>query len=180
MKKGDQDSVAEMLKTDPKFQFYKNLVKNKEMPQSFLDGMMNQTLIIRERNIRAGLLRALSESFRYFINFVSKLVLDKNGLSDADFAMILEPLSQFKQFRSITYRRNELGFHSLRFLQSVLTRRIPFHLEELRIEHCSMTISVSEELVHILASKTFLKKLSLINVHMTDETFAKLAKYVRK
>jgi hypothetical protein len=142
--------------------------------------MMNQTLIIRERNIRVSLLRALSESFKYFNDFVSKLILDKNGLSDADFAMILEPLSQFKQFRSITYRRNELGFHALRFLRPLLTKRIPFHLEELRIEHCSMTVSVSEELVHILASKTFLKKLSLVNVRMTDETFHMLTKYIRK
>jgi len=43
-----------------------------------------------------------------------------------------------------------------------------------------MTVSVSEELVHMLVSKTFLKKLSLVNVHMTDETFLKLAKYMRK
>ena len=32
MKEGGQSSVAAMLNTDPKFQFYKNLVKNKEMP----------------------------------------------------------------------------------------------------------------------------------------------------
>ena len=86
MKHANSSSVTEMLRNDPKFQFYQNLVKNGEMPQSFLDGMINQTLYIQDRNLNKGLLNSLKESFKYFNDVVSKLILDKNGMTDTDFA----------------------------------------------------------------------------------------------
>ena len=151
------------------------------MPQSFLDGMVNQTFYIQDRTLNLGLLKSLSESFKYFSNIVSRLILDKNGLSDQDFSKILEPLSQFKRFRSIIYRRNELGMESLQHFVPMLKRRVPFHLEELTIERCTMTQSVSEEFVDILESnKIFLKKLTLIKMDMTDDVFFKLARHIKR
>lgn len=50
------------------------------MPQSLLDGILNKTLVIQNKKLAAGTTRALAESVANFNDFVSKIVLENNGI----------------------------------------------------------------------------------------------------
>ena len=134
----DDPSMSEMLKQDPKFKFFETQVKNGEMPQSLLDGILNKTLVIQNKKLTAGTTSALAESVANFNDFVSKIVLENNGILDQDFAGLLESINELKSFRSISIKKNELGHQSVHYLEKILQKRVPNHLEELRIEGCPM------------------------------------------
>ena len=58
-------------------------------------------------------------------------------MQDDDFAAILIQLRDIKSFKSIAYRKNAVGERSAELLGQLFKKRIPNHLEELRLENCS-------------------------------------------
>jgi len=48
-------------------------------------------------------------------------------------------LSLQEDVKSIIYVKNELGPLSLKFLDTILLKPIPYHLEELRIVNCKIS-----------------------------------------
>ena len=123
---------------------------------------------------------ALGESCSHFSDFISKVVLDSNKFLDQDFAKLLESISKLKSFRSIIYKKNGLGHQSVDFLERLLARKPPNHLEELRIEDCQIGPSVIESIVDVLSEDSYVKQLGLVKANMSAETFRSLARCVRK
>jgi len=78
----------------------------------------------------------------------------------------LESIDELKSFRSIVIRKNELGALSVHFLDKILKKRVPNHLEELKIENCQMPQSVIESIVDELIEGNYLKILSLVKLNM--------------
>ena len=148
---------------------------------NLLNSILNKVLLIHDKTLSIGVLNALSESCKNFHDFVSKIILDNNKMKDADFAKLLKNLSMLKSFRGIVYKRNELGDESLVHINQIMKKRIPNHLEELRIESCSVSMYVIEDLMQILNHTTnFLKKLGLVNANLSQPAFKLLLRFIKK
>jgi hypothetical protein len=79
-------------------------------------------------------------------------------------------------FKSVVYKHNIFGDFSLNVLPLLLQRRIPFHLEQLVISNCKITLSVSSRLVDLLTSKlNYIQKLGLVNINMSEKSLDFLA-----
>lgn len=66
----------------------------------------------------------------------------------------------------------------MRELRPLLVNPIPDHLEELRIENCKIAPETTRELIDILNEKSFISRLSLVNVGLNDESFGQLCDYL--
>jgi len=78
--------------------------------------------------------------------------LDNCGIDDQEFAMILRGLQQMKDFKKIAYRYNIFQRESLAQLYQIISKPIPHHLEELRIENCKIDVDVTRQLVQMLVN----------------------------
>jgi Ran GTPase-activating protein (RanGAP) involved in mRNA processing and transport len=92
-------------------------------------------------------------------------------LDDGEFATILKGIKKLRDFKKIVYRYN-----SLKELESLLVRKIPNHLEELRLENCQISLLISNQLLHKINRISYLSRLSLVNAHLNDESFSLLCK----
>ena len=72
-------------------------------------------------------------------------------------ANLLQAFVQFKDFKSIIYRKNDLQEESLEELKILLRKGIPYHLQELRISNCKLTPVVTSMLIEAIIVKSFLK-----------------------
>ena len=143
-----------------------------------LDYVHDNTLCLQSYTLSIGHCNALARAFEYFEDFISRVVLDNCGIDDEEFAAILRGILKLKDFKKIIYRYNTVHTHSLRWLTELLERKIPNHLEELRIENCKIEPSIATELVEAIAQKCYLTKLALVNAKFTVEAFDKLCLFV--
>ena len=109
---------------------------------------------------------ALGQSCAHFSDFISKVVLENNNFLDRDLAKLLESISELKCFRSIVYKKNGLGHQSVDFLERLLAKKLPNHLEELRIEDCQIAPSAIESLVDVISEDNYLRQLGLVRANM--------------
>ena len=54
----------------------------------------------------------------------------------------------------------------MEMLKPILSKSIPFHLEELRLINCRMSPKTTDDLVNALYDRCFLKKLALVNANL--------------
>jgi len=92
--------------------------------------------------------------------------------------MILKSLQTSKDFKKIAYRNSIFHWRSLRELEPFIDRKIPNNLEELRIEYCKIDPSTTTSLIESLYERRHLRRLSLVNVDFTDESFNCLCWFV--
>lgn len=59
--------------------------------------------------------------------------------------------------------------HSLDALQGVLEKKVPHHLEELRIENCYLDAQTTRELIEILYSKSYIKRVGLVKAKVNHD-----------
>ena len=95
------------------------------------------TLSLQNYTLSIGHCKALARSCPKFKEGVfNRIVLDNCGVDDGEFASILQGLKTMKDFKKIIYRYNSFGEESLAEIKDLLDRKLPFHLDELRIENC--------------------------------------------
>ena len=86
-----------------------------------------------------GHCRGLARACQYFDHkFVNRVLFDNCGINDYEFSQILDGLSKLKDFKSIIYKLNSFGELSLAKLQPLLMKRLPNHLDEIRLVDCRM------------------------------------------
>ena len=68
-----------------------------------------KSLTLEKYSLTEGICKALSKALEY-VGDVNKITLERNGMSDAQFATIL---SKMGNFRKIVYKKNRLGDKSL-------------------------------------------------------------------
>jgi translation elongation factor EF-Ts len=105
--------------------------------------------------------------------------LDNLRLSDLDFAKILKSISELKSFKSLIYRQNEFGVYSEEYLSKIINKKVPNHLEELRIENCRVNLDAMESLITTISEQGSLRQLALVQAKMTAETFGILGSYLK-
>lgn len=70
---------------------------------------------------------------------VNRILLNNCGITGKDFAHILEGLNHLQDFKSLVYKANGFTQETLEALRPFLYRRVPYHLEELRLIDLKIT-----------------------------------------
>ena len=91
---------------------------------------------------------------------------------------ILKGILKLKDFKKIITRYNVFGPLSLAQAETLMARKIPNHLEELRIENCKIENKITTNLVEVINQKCYLKKLGLVSANITVEAFKNLCIFV--
>ena len=109
-----------------------------------LDYVYKKTLCLQSYTLSIGHCNALAQAFQHFDQFINRVIFDNCGIDDGEFAAILGAVKKLKDFKKIIYRRNCFHTESLAAIQELFERKIPNHLEELRIENCQIKDNITE------------------------------------
>lgn len=60
----------------------------------------------------------------------------------------------------------------------LLERKQPYHLEEVRLIDCKMSLSVANRFIEMLHERSFLQKLALVNTSLSEKSIESLSLYV--
>ena len=102
---------------------------------------------------------------------------DNCGIDDGEMANLLRAFCQFRDFKSIVYRHNELDEESLEVLLPLLKKGIPYHLQELRISSCRLQPNIVNELLVAISTRSFLKQFELAYTALTQSDVDLLGQY---
>lgn len=101
--------------------------------------------------ISPGLAKSIGQAIKKNDNFLSRIILENNGLKDEDFANLLGGLNRLQDIKSIIYIKNDFGLKCVDVITPMLTyRTIPYHLEELRIVNCKINSQTINAFLEIL------------------------------
>ena len=103
---------------------------------------------------------------------------DNCGIDDEEMSLMVQAFFKFKDFKSIIYRQNDLQENSVESLRHLLSKGIPYHLQELRISNCKLIPKVTTDLIDAIAEKCFLKQFELANAPLSEENIVSLSAYV--
>ena len=99
-----------------------------------LDKITNKTLVLQNYALSQGHCRGLAKSFQYLdVTRVNRVLFNNCGISGREFAELLRGLQKLRDVKSITYKQNQFSHESLAELAKLFQRRIPYHLEELKL-----------------------------------------------
>ena len=113
-----------------------------------LHHVRKKTLCLKDYTLSIGHAKALARACEYFeIENINRIVLDNCGVDDEEFSNILRGVQKLRDFKQIIYKRNIFMRESLNNLLPLLQKKVPNHLEELRIENCKTGEDVMVSLV---------------------------------
>lgn len=78
---------------------------------------------------------------------IHRVVLDNNGLDDIGLSILLEGLRSQDLIDSVVIKGNEVGEKSLGSLFTLLKRKRPHHIDELRLIDCKIGSIQTEKLM---------------------------------
>lgn len=164
MKNGNSPMVQEKHRDDPKFQYYLKCQENDDSVLPLLDYVYNKTLCLQGYTLSIGHCKGLAAACSFFGNAnINRIILDNCGVDDEEFASMLIGIQGLKDFKKIAYRRNVFMQLSLDAMLPILQRKVPHHLEELRIENVKTSPEVTSQLIEALHDRSYLTKLALVN-----------------
>ena len=156
--------MRDKYKDDPKFVFYEHCYNiDKQLFLPLLDHVHEKTLCLEGYTLSIGHCNALVAAFEHFSGFINRVILDNCGVDDVEFTAILVGIRKLQDFKKIVYRRNIFQEGSLKAIQDVFERQIPHHLEELRIENCTIDAQVTRALLESMTGRSYLKKFGLVD-----------------
>lgn len=133
MKYSSEPTAQELLKDDPGYHHFQNMMRSAELPKSFLDGIRRNTLMMKDYALTQGTTRSLMEAFECLGAQIQRLILDNNNMRDKEFASILVAIARLPKFSCIAYRNNEVGPDSLKCILELLEKHPPGNLRELSL-----------------------------------------------
>lgn len=142
-KDGHKPVTLEQMAVDYKFQFFKQTERDQGSHLPVLSYVHDKTLSLTNYTLSIEHCRALSTAFEYFSSFINRIYLDNCGIDDEEFAEMIQGIQKLKDFKKIIYKRNRLSYKSIKGLKQIVARKIPNHLDVLRIENCKLEPSVS-------------------------------------
>lgn len=120
----------------------------------------------------------MNRAAKYLQTNINRVRFDNCGIDDDEMANLLEAFCQFKDFKSIIYRKNDLQEESLDRLKILFAKGIPYHLQELRISNCKLTPNVTTELIQAISEKSYLKQFELANAPLSEDNIVSISQYV--
>ena len=108
-----------------------------------LDKIYKKTLCLNDYLLSDGNCRGLAAACELFDHRVVNRVLFNNcGITGDQLAMMLEGLCQLQDFKSIIYKMNTVNSSALQKLEPAFEKRIPHHLEELKLIDCKINATL--------------------------------------
>jgi hypothetical protein len=95
------------------------------------------------------------------------------------FADILLGLQHIEDVKSITYRLNGINQKSIEAMVPLFERKLPYHLEELRLIDVKASASLIDDLVLRISTRSQISKLALVNCQQSEKSFELIIKYVQ-
>ena len=80
--------------------------------------------------------------------------------------MFIESFWCLRDFKSIIYSNNEFGLKSAEAVLNIASRRQPYHLDELRLNHCKITPKAICHLFGELIRTSYISKMSLVDANL--------------
>ena len=85
-------------------------------------------------------------------------------MTGAQLAILIQAVCELRCFKSIVYRMNCINEQAISCMYSLLARRPPNHLQQLKFIDCGMTATQIELLMQVLIdSASRLQSLALVN-----------------
>lgn len=173
--------VSDSFSQNPMLQYFQNCSKENVLNLPILNRVTNKVLPLLGYKLNMGVCSSLREALQLNRHLLHTIVLDETGLSDAQFAVILEGLQSQETIRAIVSRQNEFAERSFRALQPLLCRKKPKHLQELRLVRCNISqVIVHDLLAELVERNTAVSKLSLVKAHFNDGSFRRLIEFMRQ
>ena len=150
MQQSAEPIAQERFANDAKYNYFMSVKAQLASALPLLAKVVNRQLTLHSYRIESAHCRAFAktcDAIAGHVNttaFLSKLLLDNCGVSDADFAELIRGITKLKTLSQIIYRKNEFGEKSVWQIQPILLR--PFgqnHLQDLRIVDCKITPKAS-------------------------------------
>ena len=108
---------------------------------------MGKTLCLKGYTLSQGHANALARACTLFDNSIKRILFDNCGVDDEEFAAILWGLGQLNDFKSIIYKRNVFDQESLEAITPLMRKKLPNHLEELKIIDCRVSSKIINDLI---------------------------------
>ena len=142
--------------------------------------MTCKKMILEGYQLNHGLCQALSIAFSHFKDIASDFHLDSNSLTDDDFAVLLEGMSDLREVERLTYINNAFGQKSLEALVPMLASDPKTGLRSLHLKHCKMAAKVTTRLLYSFNhQRNYIKSLSLVNVNLCQQNCQALCEFIR-
>lgn len=105
---------------------------------------------------------------------VNRIFLSNCGITGDLLAQIIDGMVKLRDFKSLIYKQNSINQRSLDSLMPVFMRRIPHHMEELKLIDCKVSPTLIIKLMDTLLEQSLIKRIALVQVHHTAESFDKV------
>ena len=116
-----------------------------EIALPILDKIYKKTICLQDYTMSEGHCKGLATACEFFdAKVVNRVLMSNCGVNGDQFAMILEGLAKLNDFKSIVYKMNGINLNAIRHLEPLFEKRIPHHLEELKIIDCKMSATLVE------------------------------------
>lgn len=172
--------LSEAEPQDPYFQFLRACQLDNNLALPLLSKVRRKTLILQNYTLSIGHCRALAAACPLLPRSINRVFFENCGIDDAEFASILKGLAQLTDFKSVIYKRNIFDSESLDSIIPLLRKRLPNHLEELRLINCQIPQRITGQLLQQLQFKSQLKKLGLVGFPIGDTAFRTFTAYFRE
>lgn len=134
-----------------------------------LSKIKDRVLKLRNYSVNMGLCQGLGHAFNLHGNVLKSLCLESSGVTDEMLAVILAGLLDQHEFKSFTYKKNQLDTLSVGVLVKLLKRPVPFNLDELRLIDCKIKAMPIQTLQFHLATAP-LRRLALVKAGVDSST----------
>lgn len=131
---------------DVKFQYFSQVQKSINLCLPILNKVVGSTLALACYNMSLGHCEAVGNALK-IDKTIRRLFLKDCGLRDEEFSVILESCSQMQDFKSLIYHTNSLDQKCIKKIAPLLIKKLPLHLDELRLINLNVTGKISQEFV---------------------------------
>ena len=121
-------NVQELCAEHPEYLYYMECSQDTDTPLPILSHIYANTLTLANYALSSAHCKALNRAAKYLQSNINRVRFDNCGIDDGEMAELLQAFVQFKDFKSIIYRSNDLDEESLAGLKELFGKGIPYHL----------------------------------------------------
>lgn len=127
-KVANMPNTVEIQAKHPEYLYYMECSQDTDTPLPILSHIYANTLTLANYTLSSGHCKALKRAAKYLQFNINRVRFENCGIDDGEMANLLQAFVQFKDFKSIIYRSNELNENSLVELKQLFAKGIPYHL----------------------------------------------------
>ena len=176
----NSSKVQELHNEHPEYVYYSQCAQDTDLPLPILSHIYGNTLTLANYTLSSGHCEGLNAAAPYLQKKINRVRFDNCGIDDGEMAHLLSAFAQFKDFKSIIYRLNELHDEAVAGIAKLFEKKIPYHLSELRISNCRITPDVTTDLIEAVMKKSSLKEFELSETVLYDDDVEFLAEFINK